>query len=311
MPRYQQQHQQHHHQQQQHHQHQHSQSSVIFRKIVRSMASFVYSFGGIVPFYPQYHRIRNTRNAKGFSTTTCLILLVANVLRIQFWLFKRFHIALLLQSVSMIGAQLVLLELCIHVRTGKITLEDDKRSPSFWVSPIQYFWAWTDFVDYVTFIALFSLCTSSISYVFSFSSIYAEILGSLSVGVEALILIPQCIQNYERQSTQGLSYAMMVMWTLGDFLKLIYVVATEVPIQFVVCAVVQCSVDVVVMLQISVYAEGGKHTKKVSLPRRLSYLIRSDVPKKKISRRKKSVGSSVVPHVTGGGGGGGGGRRMM
>ena len=42
-------------------------------------------FGGIVPFIPQYRKIHRHRDAEGFSTYVCLVLLVANVLRILFW----------------------------------------------------------------------------------------------------------------------------------------------------------------------------------------------------------------------------------
>lgn len=42
-------------------------------------------FGGVVPYIPQYRDIRRTQNADGFSTYVCLVLLVANILRILFW----------------------------------------------------------------------------------------------------------------------------------------------------------------------------------------------------------------------------------
>lgn len=42
-------------------------------------------FGGVVPYIPQYRTIRRTRDAEGFSTFVCLVLLVANILRILFW----------------------------------------------------------------------------------------------------------------------------------------------------------------------------------------------------------------------------------
>ena len=42
-------------------------------------------FGGIVPYVPQYRKIRRLRDAEGFSTYVCLVLLVANILRILFW----------------------------------------------------------------------------------------------------------------------------------------------------------------------------------------------------------------------------------
>lgn len=42
-------------------------------------------FGGVVPYIPQYRTIRKTRDAEGFSTFVCLVLLIANILRILFW----------------------------------------------------------------------------------------------------------------------------------------------------------------------------------------------------------------------------------
>ena len=41
--------------------------------------------GGVVPYIPQYRTIQRTRDAEGFSTFVCLVLLVANILRILFW----------------------------------------------------------------------------------------------------------------------------------------------------------------------------------------------------------------------------------
>lgn len=41
--------------------------------------------GGVVPYIPQYRTIRRTRDAEGFSTFVCLVLLLSNILRILFW----------------------------------------------------------------------------------------------------------------------------------------------------------------------------------------------------------------------------------
>ena len=41
--------------------------------------------GGVIPYVPQYRSIKRTENAEGFSTYVCLVLLVANQLRIFFW----------------------------------------------------------------------------------------------------------------------------------------------------------------------------------------------------------------------------------
>ena len=42
-------------------------------------------FGGVVPYVPQFRKIRKTRDAEGFSVYVCLVLLIANVLRVLFW----------------------------------------------------------------------------------------------------------------------------------------------------------------------------------------------------------------------------------
>lgn len=42
-------------------------------------------FGGVIPYIPQYRTISRTRDSEGFSTFVCLVLLIANMLRILFW----------------------------------------------------------------------------------------------------------------------------------------------------------------------------------------------------------------------------------
>ena len=53
--------------------------------VVTYVSAFLMIFGGIVPYIPQYLDIRRTKNADGFSLFVCLVLLVANVMRILFW----------------------------------------------------------------------------------------------------------------------------------------------------------------------------------------------------------------------------------
>lgn len=51
-------------------------------------------FGGVVPYVPQYKEIYKTDNADGFSTYVCLVLLIANTLRIIFWYVIHFFIVI-------------------------------------------------------------------------------------------------------------------------------------------------------------------------------------------------------------------------
>lgn len=72
-------------------------------------------FGPIVGYIPQYEQIRSSGDPAGFSTLVCFILIVANTMRMFFWLLKRFETTLLLQSVAMVLAQLILLELIVRL----------------------------------------------------------------------------------------------------------------------------------------------------------------------------------------------------
>lgn len=56
----------------------------VLSSLVTWVAAGAMVFGGVVPYIPQYRDIRRTQNAEGFSTYVCLVLLVANILRILF-----------------------------------------------------------------------------------------------------------------------------------------------------------------------------------------------------------------------------------
>ena len=90
-------------------------SSINFADLVSTVISWVASgamiFGGAVPYVPQYRDIKKTDNAEGFSTHVCLVLTVANILRIMFWFGKHFETPLLLQSFIMIATMMVMLNL--------------------------------------------------------------------------------------------------------------------------------------------------------------------------------------------------------
>jgi hypothetical protein len=102
-------------------------------QLVSLVASGFMIFGGVVPYMPQYRMISRSRNAQGFSTLVCLSLLVANILRILFWFGHPFELPLLTQSVIMILCMLVMLELCVRVKS------DNLHSSSMLAPPIKRF----------------------------------------------------------------------------------------------------------------------------------------------------------------------------
>ena len=105
-------------------------------------------FGGVVPYIPQYRKIRRLKDAEGFSTFVCLVLLIANILRILFWwgqsvksregrsqphnpahytllhprFGKYYELPLLAQSVIMIGTMMAMMHICVEVNADKGTV---------------------------------------------------------------------------------------------------------------------------------------------------------------------------------------------
>lgn len=104
--------------------------------------------------------IKRTQNAEGFSNYVCLTLLIANILRIEFWFGKHFETPLLVQSIVMIICMLVMLEICIRVHSKSLrhhlpisqqnspTIKDassDMHEKKFTDFDVEYFWKWTTY----------------------------------------------------------------------------------------------------------------------------------------------------------------------
>uniref|UniRef100_A0A8C2GTG6 Solute carrier family 66 member 2 n=1 Tax=Cyprinus carpio TaxID=7962 RepID=A0A8C2GTG6_CYPCA len=220
--------------------------------LLSGLASGVMVFGGAVPYIPQYQDIQRTNNAEGFSTRVCLVLLVANILRIFFWIGKQFELPLLLQSVVMILTMLAMLHLCCSIQSSNRVSSKQHHITDL---DLRYFWSWGSFEDYLIFCFAFTLLCAFITFLFLDWVLFVEALGSLAVMFEAMLGMPQLLQNYNNRSTRGMSVKMVLLWTAGDIFKTTYFVINESPTQFVVCGAVQILIDVAILLQVGYYGQ--------------------------------------------------------
>ncbi|NXL83819.1 PQLC1 protein, partial [Alectura lathami] len=226
-------------------------------------------FGGVVPYVPQYRDIRRTQNAEGFSTYVCLVLLVANILRILFWFGRRFESPLLWQSIIMIITMLLMLKLCTEVRVSNDlnikrrsfaaadSKDEEIKAPpkrSYLDFDLNYFWHWSKFTDYVQCVLTFTGVTGYITYLWLDSSLFVETLGFLAVFTEAMLGVPQLYRNYQNRSTEGMSVKMVLMWTSGDTFKTVYFIVNQAPLQFSICGLLQVFVDMAILLQVYLYS---------------------------------------------------------
>ncbi|KAM9776643.1 solute carrier family 66 member 2 isoform 6-T15 [Syngnathus typhle] len=223
----------------------------VFNWLVSWVAAGAMMFGGVVPYIPQYRDIRRTQNAEGFSTYVCLVLLVANILRILFRFGHYFETLLLWQSIIMIATMLAMLNLCTNVR---VNAELNTKRRSFLDFDWNYFWSWSRFLDYVQCVAAFTLTAAYVTYVLLDSSVYVESLGFLAVFCEAMLGTPQLYCNYQNKSTEGMSVKMVMMWTSGDTFKTGYFLVTQAPVQFWTCGMLQVLVDFAILFQVFYYS---------------------------------------------------------
>ncbi|XP_072267664.1 solute carrier family 66 member 2 isoform X2 [Pyxicephalus adspersus] len=213
-------------------------------------ASAAMIFGGIVPYIPQYRDIRRTENAEGFSVYVCLMLLVANILRILFWFGRRFESPLLWQSIIMIATMLLMLKLCTEVRVAS---EMNTKRRAFTDFDMNFFWHWSRFTDYMQCVLAFTAAVGYITYLSLDSVLYVETLGFLAVFTEAMLGVPQLYRNHQNSSTEGMSIKMVLMWTSGDTFKTIYFILNQAPFQFTICGLLQVIVDITILLQVYMY----------------------------------------------------------
>ncbi|KAL7883049.1 hypothetical protein SRHO_G00007070 [Serrasalmus rhombeus] len=240
----------------------------VSNQLVSWIAALAIIFGGVVPYIPQYRDIRRTQNAEGFSTYVCLVLLVANILRILFRFGRYFETALLWQSIIMIATMLIMLSLCTSVRVAteistkrrSFTATDSKdeeiKVPKkfFLDFDWNYFWVWSRFVDYLQCVLAFTLVAAYVTYLLLESVLFVETLGFLAVFTEAMLGIPQLYCNYQNKSTEGMSIKMVLMWTSGDTFKTGYFLLTQAPMQFWICGLLQVFVDIAILSQVYYYS---------------------------------------------------------
>ncbi|KAI7854749.1 PQ loop repeat-domain-containing protein, partial [Circinella umbellata] len=220
-------------------------------------------FGPIVGYVDQYFIIRRKQSSAGFSSVTCGVLLIANILRIFFWLGKRFDETLLAQSVAMILSQLVLLEIVVRFRhdPSPLTLYNDgltgheRSRPRRFLSSI---WSWGHYLDYVNFLLGFTTFIAVLYLLLGGYSTFVETLGFLSLGIESTLPVPQCLSNFRRKSTHGFSLLVLGSWFFGDSFKLFYFIHTQSPLQFIVCGAIQLSVDCLIVAQFVLFSERVK-----------------------------------------------------
>jgi hypothetical protein len=203
-------------------------------------------------YIAQLLKIKQLKTSNGFSKKVPLILLLAHIFRVYFWVGKYFSVVLLVSSCIMIIMQSILLYFCVKYPHD---LETDSKVDYFDVST---FWEWPHILDYFyVFTFLIVNLTILSNYIGFDNSFYIEVLGSLSAIFEGFLAIPQIIENYKNKAIISLSYILVLSWIFGDFFKTFYYFFNEAPYQIILSSIFQLLSDFVIIGQISYYKQNN------------------------------------------------------
>lgn len=247
-----------------------------------------------IGFTAQILKFRKSKSSEGFSKLLSLTILTSNILRIYFWIGKRFAIPLLLQSIISLFMQLTLISQCLkysNIRQSNVNLNSNKESISetetkdssqddlntnnipkiykpLTILDLKNFWNWPYLVDYIYVAALLSLFLGFLSNIIGLDNvILVESCGIGAAIFEAIVGIPQIVQNFKRKNTENLSMFMIFTWITGDVIKTIYYIKTGSPLQLICTGSFQMTTDTILIMQIICFY---KNTQRVIKYRRIN-----------------------------------------
>ena len=220
------------------------------------LPSFGYFFQGI--------KFQKTKSSKGFSKSLCLLLLLANIFRIYFYIGRPFAKSLLYQSIVVIISQIYLIHYYLkYQEKTKDELPPEKsiiNHLSSWrdiINPSKI-WNWDYEIDYYKFIVFLFFVMSIICYLIGKDNInFYDIIGTISVSIETFIEIPQIKENCVTKNVKNLSGAMVLLWFIGDLFKSIYNIINKSPIQMILGGLIQNCEDIILSSQVLIYGDTG------------------------------------------------------
>lgn len=224
----------------------------------------------------QAYSIIKKRDSTGFSHDVCGVVIIANIIRVFFWLGKRFETPLLVQSLLLILSQLLLLSICLHYSPNAQASPGANYAPLSpmneqlpehvpeavpaphrnWASGLKLgsgrpfdFWQWEGYGTYLEFLAGMIVILGLLQLALGRWMWYIDALGFVALSIESTLPIPQFISNWRRKSTYGLRASTLAGWFFGDAFKTGYFFVRHSPAQFQVTAIMTLCWDTAVFLQ--------------------------------------------------------------
>ena len=140
--------------------------------------------------------------------------------RIFYWIGSRYDTALLFQAVLTVAVQIVLLHVALLNRPPMPRHKPFAHAHESASSrrPLR-FWQWRTRRPYWEFLAYYSAFLVALQYVIGTHDGYVGLQGYVALGVEAMLPLPQILENQRSQSCKGFRFSVLVNWLVGDAFK--------------------------------------------------------------------------------------------
>jgi len=121
------------------------------------------------------------------------------------------------------------------------------------------FWQWRSRRPYWQFLAYYTAVLAVLQLFIGTNPTYVQLQGYVALGVEAILPIPQILENHRARSCKGFRFSVLVNWLIGDVFKMTYFFMSEggIPWAFKLCGLFQAACDAFLGVQYWMYGDGS------------------------------------------------------
>ena len=133
----------------------------------------------------------------------------------------------------------------IHQHGSSISILDDA------------FWEISNLKNYTTLAFTISVVLANVVFinsVFVESPVVTDLIGYSAMLLESTLAVPQLYRNHVNKSCAGLSLELIAAWVLGDLFKTLFFLSKGSPAPFILCGLIQLSVDFGIVCQLYMYS---------------------------------------------------------
>ena len=239
-----------------------------------AMMNFAIVIGPSIGYISQGIKFKINKKSKGFCLSMCLKTILSSIFKIYFWVGKRYNIYLLYQAILVLLLQYYIIifylkyseKECMKIVGWQKQKKWSKSLKSF--LDLNNFWGWDNLFSFLFYSIVLAILIGFVCFIFGIhNKIFLEILGYIATGIDVFLGMPQIYTNYRLKNSHSLSTIMIISFLLGDLFRTYYYITTKSPFQFILCGIMQVSINVILLIQIIYYKRRGNPCKFVEKPK--------------------------------------------